>query len=365
MQWLQDRGYKRVESVEYHGEFAKRGGIVDIYPPDATDPIRFEFFGDELESIRVFAAVSQRSLDTRQTVILLGLDDRSKSSGSSHGFFTDYLPPNSVVVLVEPGDLKEQAKHFYDRVADPTGLFGVNDTFRNLMARPTVAVSSFPRPSVEASVHLKVESVERFSGNVKRVRDELDAVGGTGQVLVACQSEAEVHRLTEVLKAGQLAETQRVQLVTGHVRAGFRLVDANVVVLGSHELFHKDLLPPGVKAGAVAKSGRKIESRAIDSFLDLSDGDYVVHIAHGIARFRGMRMLQKGRQDSADSNQDSGKDLLDPGSWMLNADELNAGEAREENLILEFRDGVMLYVPASRIDLVQRYVGGSQLQPEL
>ncbi|MFO0935073.1 MAG: transcription-repair coupling factor [Gemmataceae bacterium] len=357
-QWLIDHGYKRVESVEYHGEFAKRGGIVDIYPGDATDPLRFEFFGDELESIRVFAAVSQRSLDTRQEVVLLGLDDKSKSTLSkSYGFITDYLPAGAIVVLVEPGDLKEQAKHFYDRVADPTGLFGVADTFRNLMSRPTVAVSAMPRPSVEASVHLRVESVERFSGNVKRVRDELDTVAGKGQVYIACQSEAEVHRLTDVLKAGQLAESHRVQLVTGHVRAGFRLVDANIVVLGSHELFHKDLLPPGVKAGAVAKSGRKIESRAIDSFLDLSEGDYVVHIAHGIARFRGMRMLPKVRTAESTAR---------PDEIELAEETLRAmPTAVEENLILEFRDGVMLYVPASRIDLVQRYVGGSQLQPEL
>ena len=67
-------------------------------------------------------------------------------------------------------------------------------------------------------------------------------------------------------------------------------------MLGSHELFHKDLLPPGVKAQA--KSSRQIESRAIDSFLELNDGDYVVHVAHGIARFRGMKMLSKGVSSS-------------------------------------------------------------------
>jgi transcription-repair coupling factor (superfamily II helicase) len=354
-QWLIDRGYKRVESVEYHAEFAKRGGIVDVFPPDATDPIRFEFFGDEIESIRSFAAVSQRSLETRQHVTLLGVHEGAGET--ARGFFTDYLPDNAVICLIEPGDLKEQARHFFDRVSDPTGLFAVADTFRNLMARPTVAISSFPRPSVEASVHLHVESIERFSGNVKRVRDELDAVAGNGRVLIACQSEAEVHRLTEVLKAGTLSESHRLKLVTGHVRAGFRLVEANVVVLGSHELFHKDLLPPGMKA-PVAKSGRKIESRAIDSFLDLTDGDYVVHIAHGIARFRGMKMLAKIRNSEFGVRNEEPEEI-DESAFRV------PHSALEENLILEFRDGVMLYVPASRIDLVQRYVGGTQLQPEL
>ena len=76
------------------------------------------------------------------------------------------------------------------------------------MQFPTVAISTMPRPSVEASVHLRVESVERFSGNVHRVRDELDAVAtGGSRVLIACQTEAECHRLTDVLAAGQLAQS--------------------------------------------------------------------------------------------------------------------------------------------------------------
>ncbi len=352
LKWLQSNGYKRTEAVEYPGEFGRRGGICDIFPPDATDPIRLEFFGDELESIRTFSAQTQRSLGTKSELMLLNaVTDAPKAVGrTAFGFFTDYLPPNSVLALVEPGDLKEQGKHFFDRVSDTTGLFTVDGTFAQLMQRPTVVVSALPRPTVEASVHLKVESVERFSGNVQRVRDELDSIAQTDRVLIACQTEAEIHRLTEVLKAGKLAESNRLALVTGHVRAGFRLVTAGVVVLGSHEIFHRDLLPSGVKATpSTGASSRRVEGRAIDSFLELNDGDYVVHIAHGIARFRGMKMLEKGAIEAVDVDEDS-----PPTTVSL-----------EENLILEFRDGVFLYVPASRIDLVQRYVGGAQAQPEL
>jgi len=64
-EWLVNNGYKRVDAVEYPGEFARRGGILDVFSPDTADPVRFEFFGDELESIRTFAAGSQRSLDKR------------------------------------------------------------------------------------------------------------------------------------------------------------------------------------------------------------------------------------------------------------------------------------------------------------
>ncbi|MBA4065793.1 MAG: transcription-repair coupling factor [Isosphaera sp.] len=375
-EWLVGGGYKRVDAVEYPGEFARRGGILDVFPPDAADPVRLEFFGDEVESIRTFAAGSQRSLDKRPSVTLVPTSlsrDPKGSAGDSPalpfgsrlnevGFVTDYLPPNSWVVLVEPADLREQGKHFFERVADATGLFRPEAAFANLVRLPSVTVTALPRPSVEASAHLRVESVERFSGNVHRVRDELDAVasGDTQQVLIACQSEAECHRLTEVLKAGKLAESDRLKLVTGHVRAGFRLVDAGVVVVGSHELFHKDLLPPGVKAAA-GKGSRRVESRAIDTFLDLNDGDYVVHVAHGIARFRGMRLLSKASSVLGPQSFEEDEGSAAP----PNNEGQRTKDAEEENLILEFRDGVFLYVPASRIDLVQKYVGGQQAEPEL
>jgi transcription-repair coupling factor (superfamily II helicase) len=365
-EWLVANGYKRVDAVEYPGEFARRGGICDIYPPDVPDPVRLEFFGDEIESIRTFAAGSQRSLEQKKAVTLLAVDTGAASGSGSRtpgGFVTDYLPPGSWTVLIEPADLKEQAKHFFERVDDPSGLFLPEAAFANLLRLPSVTVTALPRPSVEASAHLRVESIERFSGNVHRVRDELDAVatGETQKVLIACQSEAEAHRLTDVLKAGKLAQSDRLQLVTGHVRAGFRLVDAGIVLIGSHELFHKDLLPPGVKAPAT-HSSRRIESRAIDTFLDLNEGDYVVHVAHGIARFRGMRMLLKSSSvvspESVDEEEaTSGDSPSEEGR--------GAKDAREENLVLEFRDGVFLYVPASRIDLVQKYVGGQQAEPEL
>ena len=348
--WLSESGYSRTEAVEFQGEYARRGGILDLYPPDAPDPLRFEFFGDELESIRIFASANQRSLGskTEQTVLKVG----DSTMSSERGGIVDYLPPNSVVVLVEPSDLREQAKHFFDRVADTSGLFTADGATAQLLSRPSVVMSALPRPGVEAVAHLKVESVERFSGNVSRVRDELDAVGKSDRVTIACQSEAEIARLTEVLKAGQLAESDRLRLEIGHVRASFRLVLAggNEVVLSSHQLFHRDLLPPGTKSAAERANSRRIEGRAIDSFLDLNDGDYVVHVAHGIGKFRGMRMLDKSAP---------------PPMGASDIEPAVIGDAIEENLILEFAGGLFLYVPASRIDLVQRYVGGAQTQPEL
>ncbi|HEY8505506.1 MAG TPA: transcription-repair coupling factor, partial [Gemmataceae bacterium] len=267
----------------------------------------------------------------------------------------DHLPPDARAVLVEPAELHEQARVFLERVSDPAGLFTPEGAFAQLYRFPSVTVSALPSASVEATCHLRVESVERFSGNVQRVRDELDAAAASDRVMIACDNEAECHRLTEVLAAGKLAQSDRLRLVTGHVRAGFRLVSEGregVVVLGSHELFHRDLTA-GVAEKARPGPRRRVESRAIDSFLDLNEGDYVVHVSHGIALYRGMEMLPRAGADSPAPPLPRGGTGGSPAAPL------------EEHLVLEFRGGVRVYVPASRIELVQKYVGGSRAEPEL
>ncbi len=357
--WLVDHGYKRIEAVEYPAEFSRRGGILDVFPPDADNPFRLELFGDEIESIRQFSAYNQRSLTELNEVSLLGMianDGRTpEMTAPPRGHFCDYLPPNSWVVLVEPAELREQGQLFRERAADLIGLFSVEGTFEQLLRLPSVTMTAIPAASVEATCHLRVESVERFSGNVGRIGEELDTVARNECVLIACQSEGERRRLGEVLASGQIAQSDRLRLVSGRIRSGFRLVDLGVIVLGSQELFHRDDWASAGRDGSMdgepiappRPAGRRVESRAIDSFLDLSPGDLVVHVSHGIARYHGMHMLDRGIAGAATV---AGATKATP---------------REEHLLLEFRDGVFVYVPASKIDLVQKYVGSSRQEPEL
>jgi transcription-repair coupling factor (superfamily II helicase) len=360
--WLVDRGYRRVDAVEVAGDFSRRGGILDVYSPDTDHPVRIELFGEEIESIRRFAADTQRSLGDLPEVSVLALIGETAGTESYSGHLVEHLPASSWTILVEPSELREQAERYHERV-DPVGLFSTEGCFKQLMSRPSVVVSALPQASVEATWHVRVESVERFSGRADQVREELDSVAAHEQVIIACPSDAEIHRLSEVLATSQLSQSNRLHLSRGFVRSGYRLVELGIVVLGSHELFAR--MDP-VTAGALPIGPkRKIESRAIDTFLDLSEGDLVVHVAHGIARFRGMAMLSRqpaadSGPQAADSKQiigESNDDLLPAASYPL--------QANEEHLILEFRDGVRLFVPASKIDLVQKYVGGTKTVPEL
>ncbi|WP_020473110.1 transcription-repair coupling factor [Zavarzinella formosa] len=343
-QWLVANGYKRTDAVEMPGEFSRRGGILDVFSTDAEDPVRLEFFGDEIDSIRPFSSGTQRSLGELVEMSVLGSERKEANSAMDRGHLTEHLPKDAWVVFVEFGDLKEQGKFFLESVDRVEGLFTGEGVIKMLTQFPSVMLSAMPRPGLDAVAHLRVESVERFSGNVNRVREELDQIAREDRVLIACHNEAEINRLSDVLKAGALAQSDRLRLVTGSIRAGFRLVEHGIVVIGSHELFHREQTAAGQK-NAEALPKRRIESRAIDSFLELRDGDLVVHVVHGIARFRGMQLIpRRGGDESPKSN---------------------APQSMEECLILEFREGTKMYVPVSKIDLVQKYVGGSKADPEL
>ncbi|MCI0641721.1 MAG: transcription-repair coupling factor [Gemmataceae bacterium] len=355
--WLVERGFQRMEAVEIPGEFSRRGGILDVFSPDADAPYRIEFLGDEIESIRQFSPDTQRSLGetsaieiTAQVVGTLrvpsGEDGTRRVPTTLTGHLCDYLSSQTWTVLVEPGDLQEQGKFYLERVAEVAGHFSIPAVFQFLTQFPNVNVTALPTSSVETICHLRVESVERFSGDVTKLRDELDSAAANDLVLIACHNEAEKKRLGDVLAAGRLALSDRLRLVLGYVHAGFRLVTSvspsvtdalpagsrlneitGIVVLGDHELFCREQVRQVLPR-------RRLETRAIDSFLELKEDDLVVHLAHGIGRYRGLHILEKHGQ-------------------------------AEEHLILEFSGGTRVYVPATKIDLVQKYVGGAKAEPEL
>ena len=143
-------------------------------------------------------------------------------------------------------------------------------------------------------------------------------------VLIACHNAARSSGSGEVFSDTELALSRAV---ASDGRAGsapgFHLIDARTLVIGDHELFARAEVRRPV-------TRRRYESRAIDSFLDLNEGDLVVHVNHGIARYRGLHFVDQ------------------------------SAEHAEETLLLEFAEGTQLYVPIAKIDLVQKYVGGGK-----
>ncbi|RIK82297.1 MAG: transcription-repair coupling factor [Planctomycetota bacterium] len=327
--WLVERGFHATSAVELPGEFASRGGILDIFAPDWYEPVRIELFGDTIESIRRFDVAGQRSLAALDAV------DVTMLSGSApdREHLSIYLPADTWTLLVEPGEIDEQARHFLERVEDPQAYHSATAVMAELfkfgcasMESVSVGTGGVTSHVAEAYFRLPVESVERLSGDINRVRTELDIVGRGQKVAVVCRTDAEAERLAEVFADTRLAGEGAIRMVVGHLHAGFRLVRERLVLLSGGELFQR---------AEIDRPSRRRLGRAIDSFLDLNEGDLIVHLAHGIGRYRGLKMLEK-----ADGH-------------------------AEEHLEVEFDEGTRIFVPASKINLVQKYIGGTKTRPRL
>ncbi|HEY2253121.1 MAG TPA: transcription-repair coupling factor [Planctomycetaceae bacterium] len=349
VRWLVESGFARVAAIELPGEFSMHGGILDLFPQTEADPFRIEFYGDEIESIRRFDATTQRKIEDLREVGITVLavagenhaaparEEASTAAANSIGgdfagaHVIDWLPAGSWIIFIELPEMLDEGRHYLGRLDNPRGFYGVEATFKRCIDFPTVTIAAISGESAETVCHLKTESVERFDVPAPEVIGELaKVVGRDEQVLIACHNSGERERLTELISATDLPKTGRVALCEGHVLHGFRLVSDRLIVISDHELFgRRDIRRMGPKTRKAS-----VESRAIDSFLELSEGHLVVHLTKGIARYRGMQML-------------------------------GDGDAQEEHLVLEFRDGVKVFVPASLIHLVQKYVGGAKSTPTL
>jgi transcription-repair coupling factor (superfamily II helicase) len=381
--WLVERGYNRLDQVEVPGDFAVRGGIIDIYLPEsnASDdgpveatvgvPIRIDFFGDQIDTIRKFDPETLGNGDPIQEVEIFDIAGRQTPATTS---LLHLLPPDAVIVFVAPMEIAEQGKGYLDRVADARNMYPLSALLKKAADFTTVELSPFDQSSGSSmfpddqglSLKLPVRSAQKFERDVKQAMTELAEATATHQVAVFCDNDAEAQRFGELLEQHQPQARSRIAIEKGYLHRGFawendqneprpsasggmaseetrvdrapplahgrRSLEASdgsptsQLLIGHHELFNRFEVR--------RKARRSVGSKPIDSFLDLQVGDYVVHVAHGIAKFVGIQTVSKdGRTD--------------------------------EMLTLRFADSASLHVPASRINLVQKYVGGFSGHPPL
>jgi transcription-repair coupling factor (superfamily II helicase) len=294
---------------------------LDIFAPDWLQPVRIELFDDEIESLRQFDIGSQRSMAQLSQVEVTVLSPRDPADR----VLTDYLPANATVLLIEPDQIQEEGTRYLQHVATPDAYHSVSAMLTELNRFGLATASAISQGGLGSSCALPIESVERFSGDIGKVRDELDQLAAGYEVLIVTQTEAEIQRLREILASTQTAARGNLHYPLGRLAHGFRLVQDHVIVITSNELFHR---------GELRRTPVRRLGKALDSFLDLREGDLVVHLAHGVARYRGLKLIERQGQ-------------------------------QEEHLELEFAEGTKIYVPAIKIDLVQKYIGGSKTSPAL
>jgi transcription-repair coupling factor (superfamily II helicase) len=321
--WMVANGYHSTTSVQLPGEFTVRGGILDVFPPDSPEPIRIEWFDDEIESIRSFDAVTQRSV-LRMTVLeLLNVNSSTQHGGT----LLDYLGPNAKVVIHEPLMVENLAAGFLARVPFPDRFIDPKIIMRQLMQRRHLTTTQLADAGYLGTLErLPIGDVQRIGGELDQLTAEIDqAAGADRHVVLVSVNAGESERMADLLANSQVKQTNRLHLIVGGIVSGFELPPNGLMVLTVSQLLRR---------GQLRRGTRKIPSRAIDSFLDLRDGDLVVHLAHGIGVYRGLQLIAKHGQ-------------------------------RLEHLEIEFAEGSKLFVPTSKIDLVQRYVGGTKSRPKL
>ncbi len=300
--WLDRAGFSRVDGIENPGEFAVRGGIVDLYPAagsvegtdgtrQAVGPVRLDFFGDELDELRRIDSDLLGSSERIEAVTLVGGRPEQLQMGEGVNVI-DLMPEGAVMVLHEPMELTEQARGYYERLTDPAGVFSPNAVLGRLTRRPHIEVNQYSRrldtQGVADRVELPLTPLASFDTDAKAALAELAHAATEAEVYVLCRAESERRRLEELLNSEQPGH--RIHLRDGGLHRGFVWTHERdsppIMLVPHHELFHRY---------ETRRRVRKVTAgqQASDAFLDLEVGDVVVHVDHGIARFVGLKIMKR------------------------------------------------------------------------
>jgi transcription-repair coupling factor (superfamily II helicase) len=403
-------GYATADVVEMPGQYALRGGILDVYSPEAERPVRVEFFGDEVDSIRRFDPESQRSSNPIDEALLLPLTETPISDqllGAIHARLSGkritgneeiveaairsggvtifpgwefYAPvagadrtvfdllPRAAVLLDEPETLRSEFDRFWTRVEEAHERSGVGNLVRptDLYVSPDAwwqKIASLTGADIEhlgiargeddgSSVAILTQPTPRFHGAVPAMLEEVQKLTRDGnQVLFSVPNTGEVERLADIFteyntsfrlgsrtRGGEsyadetsyfAGEVHTTTLAKAYVPDGVAFPDAHLAIFGARDLFDE--------SDAVAAPSQRQKSKVsafLSDFRDLQVGDYVVHVEHGIGQYQGLK-------------------------------EINQGDGNAEFMLLEYADGARLYVPLTRLDLIQKYRSAEGAKPAL
>ncbi|MBI1788523.1 MAG: transcription-repair coupling factor [Acidobacteria bacterium] len=355
IQHLESVGYQRREPVEMVGEFSVRGGIVDVFSPESAQPVRIELFGDQIESIRRFEVASQRSIAKIESCSLLPLTEYPKSADArgprTASVFS--LPENPLVVWDEPEQTRSAAERTWKRLEQnaPEGeaeawFFRWEELEAQCAPLLNVAMRQLDLDA-DPALHIPARPSPAFHGNIQAAVSETRALVESGnRVVFFAASTGEVERVADVLNeygiayqlgleqtpeylaerayfAGAVASTF---VVKGAVRRGGFLADHRLAIFGYEDLFDRSEL--------VAEPSKSHLATFSADLLDLKPGDFVVHAEHGVGCFLGLR-------------------------------EIPQGDNKGDFMLIEYAGASKLYVPLARMDLVQRFRGAGDGQPQL
>jgi len=386
---LMRRGYRRADLVTQVGEFAVRGGVFDLFSPGYEQPLRLDFFGDTVESIRHFDPQTQRSEDglTEATLLPLSL---FPSGGAAADALADYLSASGAaestaayelierlrergefagwenylglvaeesvglwqalhsreLVLFDSGSVRELATQHADQVREEyvwraeQGHLAVSPDEVEIDTESVGAFLDSARLGLGGIVaerdtpNFQAAPSEMLQGQLPRFPREIETAGARGDRLILLASPGHHNRVDQLIERYHPSR-EGIQVVSGELNRGFRMPSAGCILFSDHQLF-EPLRPTGGRT--------KRFSSLVSGLRDLKVGDYIVHADHGIGRFDGLRRVGERSESERD---------LPP----ILQDTVESKVVTVEVMELSYSDGRQLLVPLTRVDLVQKYSG--------
>jgi transcription-repair coupling factor (superfamily II helicase) len=352
IEWLVVNNFERVDAVDLPGQFARRGGIVDIYAPltngaiqktevtnqqsaipnPQSQAVRIEFFGDTVESIRQIDLDTQRSTHEVRGINIIAA--ASKAVIEQRELFTNILPDDTIVIVEEPGEVQEVANVFLARLENPGRLYPWAEIHSSMARLAQAHICRFATAQPDAILKLDIKSVQQFerkaaslwAGHKAALEELVQRANQGSEVFLYCESPAEVQRVTEIVKEIGSEPPRSFHLPLGYVHQGFVIESLNTIIVSHHELFGQYALRRHERAAHA--------TAPVDSLADLQPGDHVVHASYGIGKFLGTETIEDER-------------------------------GKAEYLTIEYADGIKIQVSVQNIALVQKYIGTSPKRPTL
>jgi transcription-repair coupling factor (superfamily II helicase) len=322
---LERMGYRRVATVTEVAEFSVRGGILDVYGFGMAAPARLEWWGDDVSSIRGFDLTTQRSLGELNEVTVLpitteGLRDGGPGAPPTRRTLLELLPSDTLVLEEAAGPDRDEVQRGWNEAEHHLTVarrLGEDVPRRDDILEPpdqwSARLAGFPRLLLrdeQVDLQFGFFPPERIDRDLNRLRALL---AGSPPTLVLCDNEGQLERLEELLDEGR-RNGARATLAIGALDGGF--VMPSLRVLTDHEIFRR--------ARRLRRPRRYRQAAPSAATGALTEGDYVVHLEHGIGIYRGIQTI-------------------------------TAGESTLEVAVVEYEGGDRLNVPLYRLDQLERY----------
>ena len=329
-------GYERTEQVEALGQFCLRGDIMDIYPINEVDPVRIEWFDNNIDSVRSFDIKNQRALQVKDSVEIVSLGITEKADNAN---IFEYLSAPATIIMDEPAKIFETLRNLFgENVQDSARLFMPEEIMAACEKHGCLSVSALPHRffSNQRTFTIPVRAVAPYNRNIDLLVSDLQGWLNDGlSPLIMMGNFDKAKNIAESLKGrglpaayaqkDQLFLPGQISVFAGELSAGFRSWGESWLLLTENDIF------------GVQKKRRihhKQSGAKIQFFSEIKAGDYVVHAVHGIGRYVGVETLL-------------------------------VGDVHRDYLLLMYANEDKLYVPVEQVSLLHKYVGNEGQAPRL